>query len=88
MAKKARRGRRPPQRKNVTVQPPVPAARLAAVESSSPTLPASRADSGQTGSRKAPDFRAEYQYVLADLKRVGTLAAVLLAALVVLSFFV
>lgn len=87
MAKKARRGRRPPQRKDVAVQPRAPAARPAAAESSSPTPPASRADSGQTGSRKAPDFRAEYQYVIADLKRVGMLAAVLLASLVVLSFF-
>lgn len=34
----------------------------------------------------AVDFRAEYRYVLADLKRLGILAAAMFALLVVLSF--
>jgi hypothetical protein len=36
--------------------------------------------------RQEPDFRDEYRYVLADLKRIGGLAAVMVAALVALSF--
>lgn len=46
------------------------------------------------GERRAPvervenkvDFREEYRYVLADLKRIGILAAAMLAVLIALSF--
>jgi len=36
--------------------------------------------------QQEPDFRDEYRYVLADLRRIGLLAAVMVAALVALSF--
>jgi len=34
----------------------------------------------------ATDFRQEYHYVVNDLQRIGLLAAIILSALVVLSF--
>jgi len=34
----------------------------------------------------AVDFRSEYRYVLADLKRLGILAVAMFALLIVLSF--
>jgi hypothetical protein len=36
----------------------------------------------------ALDFREEYRYVVSDLQRIGILAAVILGALVILSFVV
>jgi len=36
----------------------------------------------------AESFAAEYAYVLSDLKRLGLVAAALLALIVILSFFI
>ncbi len=43
--------------------------------------------SAGTSSSREVDLAAEYRYVIEDLKRVGIIAAVLIAALVILSFF-
>ena len=36
---------------------------------------------------QAPDLREEYRYVIADLKRIAIIAAVMLAALIALALF-
>jgi len=58
-------------------------------------LPASqeRAASAPTARVKAtapvaPDFSQEYRYVISDLKRIGIIAASMLALLVILSFVI
>jgi hypothetical protein len=67
--------------------------RLSATQIYEPT-PAQTA-TGSTTSRPAAsvasrqvDFREEYRYILHDLQRIGLLAAVILAGLGILSFFI
>lgn len=48
---------------------------------------AASASAGTSSSSREVDLAAEYRYVIEDLKRVGIIAAVLIAALVALSFF-
>jgi len=45
-------------------------------------------DRSPAASGGSVDFRSEYRYVLADLKRLGILAAAMFALLVVLSFII
>lgn len=80
MAKKTYRGKRPlPSRTRIAAQPTEPTV--------SPVVGAqARSAQSQTSTpKRMPDFQKEYYYVFSDLKRVGTLAAVLLAALIALS---
>ena len=53
--------------------------------SSTPVQPERRAAVAQSS---AEGFAAEYAYVLSDLKRLGLVAAALLALIVILSFFI
>jgi hypothetical protein len=46
----------------------------------------SAAPTEDTSSPQAPDLQEEYRYVVADLKRIGLIAAVMLVVLVVLAF--
>ena len=78
MSKKSRRargsGRQPRLSAAQMVQP-------ATVETpDKATRPGSKAESGD-----GQDLRAEYQYVLSDLRRIGIIAAVMLAVLIVLA---
>jgi hypothetical protein len=72
MAKKARRVRR-----------------LSATQTYEPAAPQPGAGGFQPpAARRTVDFREEYHYILTDLQRIGVLAAAILAALVIVSFFV
>ncbi len=74
MAKKARRIRR-----------------LSATQTYEPVAAPSAAGGIQPPTARAGrtvDFREEYRYILGDLQRIGILAAAILAALVIVSFFV
>jgi hypothetical protein len=48
-----------------------------------PTAPEAVASSGG----RRTDFSTEYHYVIEDLKRIGIIAAILIAGLLTLSFF-
>lgn len=54
---------------------------------SSAALSRVRAGSSQLGPTNPEQLQTQYQYVLDDLKRIGIIAAVLIAGLVGLSFF-
>jgi hypothetical protein len=84
MAKKSRRVKRK------GAQP-----RLSETQLRRPTAPeAPRVTEKPVAARVPPeqpaalDFREEYRYVVSDLQRIGILAAVILGALVILSFVV
>ena len=80
MAKKTYRGRRPLPRTEVKAQPTGPTVAPAIRTQARSAQPQTSTPKG------APDFQKEYHYVFSDLRRVGTLAAVLLVALIILSF--
>ena len=71
MAKKKSRGKRKSQRRSVSPRPAV--------------LEASPANAEVTA--KVQDLSDEYRYVSEDLIRIGIIAAILIGALVGLSFF-
>ena len=75
--------RRPSQAARSSQRAPTPAA---APSPASRRREETEADRLTTASGGAVDFRAEYRYVLADLKRLGILAAAMFALLVLLSF--
>jgi len=79
MAKRKGRGRqrRPASRSTRSSRP----AATRATPKSAPTSSAPAAS-------EAPDFAAEYRYVVSDLKRIGLLAAAMFTALIVLSLFI
>lgn len=84
MAKKARRTRKTKLSQTQLVRPSQDVAESApAVEAKPTKLAAPQAPSGA-----APDFGQEYEYVIGDLKRIGILAAGMLAGLVILAFFI
>ena len=84
MAKKTRRvrgkGTLPRLSEAQLVQPTAPKAERVAV----PVVKAAAVE--PTPQPAATDFRQEYHYVVNDLQRIGLLAAIVLSALVVLSF--
>ncbi|MBN1886501.1 MAG: hypothetical protein JW850_00870 [Thermoflexales bacterium] len=72
MAKKARRIRR-----------------LSATQTYEPVPAQSAAEQPLTArAARTVDFREEYRYILADLQRIGILAAAIVAALVIASLFI
>lgn len=73
MAKKVRRARLSATQTYI----PSEAAPEGATAAPAPSAPA----------RREVNFAEEYRYLIADLRRVGILAAVILSGLVVLSFF-
>ena len=74
MAKKSRRGKKPRLSPAQRVQP------MAEIEA------LSAAPAEDTPGPQAPDLQEEYRYVVADLRRIGLIAAVMLVVLVVLAF--
>lgn len=84
MAKKSRRSRRETTKPTVTKRQP--ASTHEVPSAATPAEAASKRASQAETTKKGPDFSQEYHYVISDLKRVGILAAVLLAGLVALSF--
>jgi hypothetical protein len=54
---------------------------------SSAALSLVRTSSGQSAPTNPEQLQSQYQYVVDDLKRIGFIAAVLIAGLVGLSFF-
>lgn len=54
---------------------------------SSAALSRVRTSSGQIAPTSPEQLQSQYQYVLDDLKRIGLIAAILIAGLVGLSFF-
>ncbi|MGQ9553298.1 MAG: hypothetical protein ACUVWR_04180 [Anaerolineae bacterium] len=77
-------------RQRPTVKPVQAAAPIPPVArgegSSRPSATTSLQALAQTAKPTAPDLRAEYRYVIADLKRIGIVAASMFALLVVLAF--
>ena len=59
--------------------------RARAMRKASRALQHSPPPESQVAAREQPDFGDEYRYVLADLRRIGILSAVMIALLVVLS---
>jgi hypothetical protein len=88
MTKKSRRVRRKGARPRLSdAQLMQPAAQQAAVVTKTPAMaPASPAKAAPVPQAAALDFSQEYHYVVSDLQRIGVLAAVILGALVILSF--
>ncbi len=78
MSKKSRRARRSAQ------QP-----RLSAAQMVRPGVSEAAAEARATEQRPSaagePDLRAEYQYVISDLRRIGVIAAAMIGLLVVLA---
>ena len=88
MAKKTRRARKASQQQRVqqgtqTQHENAPAAAVAAMPRANRV---SRATHSITAAEAAISFRDEYHYVVADLKRVGILAAVMFSVLIALAF--
>jgi hypothetical protein len=74
MAKKSRRAKKPRLSPAQRIQPAAEIEAVSAVPiEAQPDL-------------QAPDLREEYGYVVTDLRRIGLIAAVMLAALVSLAF--
>ena len=78
MAKKSRRTRRVEQRPRLSAAQLV---RPGVDEAEGET----RASVGPPAASGAPDLRSEYRYVISDLRRIGAIAAAMLAVLVVLA---
>ncbi|MGQ9586082.1 MAG: hypothetical protein ACUVXG_11855 [Anaerolineae bacterium] len=83
MAKKTRRARRrsaaqTPSRATTARRPVAPQA----------AEPAAPLASVATASKEGVDFRAEYAYVLTDLKRIAIIAVTMLVVLVALSYLI
>ena len=78
MARKSRRVRRRGQRPRLSAAQMVrPGIDEAVAEASTSDQPPS--------SPKEPDLRADYQYVISDLRRIGAIAAAMLCLLIVLA---
>lgn len=82
MAKKSRRARK---RRPPVQQPQAPAARP--TTATAPAVQVTRKPAAAP-SPTVVDFSKEYRYVIADLKRIGILAAAMMGLLVVLSFII
>ncbi len=94
MAKKSRRARRGKHRQR---KPPAAVKTAQQTARPRPQRPASPRAAAATVKSTAPatatasktvDFREEYSYVYADLKRIAIIAAALLAVLIVLSLVI
>jgi hypothetical protein len=81
MAKKSRRARsrQPGQTSRPSPSAPAPPPSGEGIED--------RGDASQ-GTKKQVDFRAEYAYVLTDLRQMGVIALAMFAVLVALSFVI
>jgi hypothetical protein len=77
MAKKSRRVKRRGQQVRLTEAQMIQPGITEAAPVAAPARPMS----------KVVDLREEYRYVIADLKRIGIIAVVMLAALIVLALF-
>jgi hypothetical protein len=85
MAKKSRRVRRQQTTSRPSAPPP---AQTAQAPQPSATPDEERPAASASAPRKAVDFRAEYGYVLYDLRSMGIIAVFMLAVLVALSFVI
>jgi len=84
MAKKSRRTRKSKLSQTQLVRPSRDAVESTPAVEVKPT----KVTTPQAISSAAPDFGQEYEYVIGDLKRIGILAAGMLAGLVILAFFI
>lgn len=85
MAKKSRRVRR----QQAAHPPGIPAAaQMPQLPQSSTTLEEERPLTVTPATRKQVDFRAEYRYVVDDLRSMAIIAVAMLAVLLALSFLI
>ena len=85
MAKKSRRARRQQADRHPTAPPPTKT-----VPSSAPSATPDEAPPAVTAPtpRKEVDFRAEYRYVIDDLRSMAIVAVAMLVVLIALSFVI
>jgi len=85
MAKKTRRAKRKARKRARTYQPiPLVAEKPAAAAAA----PSPRPTAARVAAAQTVDFREEYKYVLADLKRIGITAAAMLGVMIVLALII